>query len=201
METKIEFFNNPTHSTPAIHPKALQNMIGVDRVNYVGFFRSFLPPLLPHLEPYSTIDLPGNILGFPYSAPWASPLLPRQTRKMSQSGTLRSVLPRRIHQPHCQPGWAGGRAVTGYIGVFGDCTGFRFEKPRPGNPYRAWAAGSYRGFRGFISTTGNFFKIDHPYRLDQSGSQEKIFQRPKKTIKTPKTPFSQFNRGLLPRPG
>jgi hypothetical protein len=29
-----------------------------------------------------------------------------------------------------------------------------------------------------------------PYRLDQSGSPEKNFQRPKKTIKTPKTPFS-----------
>ena len=89
--------------------------------------------------------------------------------------------------------------MTGYIGVFGDCTGFRFEKPRPGNPYGAWAAGSYRGFRGFISTTGKFFKNDHPYRLDQSGSPEKIFQRPKKTIKTPKTPFSPSNRGpLLP---
>ena len=47
--------------------------------------------------------------------------------------------------------------MTGCIGVFMDPTGFRFEKPRPGNPRQAWAAGDYRGIRGFISTAGKFF--------------------------------------------
>ena len=79
--------------------------------------------------------------------------------------------------------------MTEDIGVLGDCMGFRFEKPRPGNPYGAWTAGSYGGFWGFISTTGKFLKNGHLYRLDQSGSPEKFFQRPKRTIETPKTPF------------
>jgi hypothetical protein len=68
-------------------------------------------------------------------------------------------------------------------------TGFRFEKPRPGNPCGAWAAGDYRGIRGFISTTRKFFKNNHPNQLDHQGHEKKYFQRPKKTLKPPKTPF------------
>jgi hypothetical protein len=80
--------------------------------------------------------------------------------------------------------------VTGYIGVFGDCRGFIFEKPHPGNPYRAWTACSYWGFGGFISTTGNFFKIDLLYRLVSIRvTRENNFQRLKRTIKPPETPF------------
>ncbi len=48
--------------------------------------------------------------------------------------------------------------MTTCIGVFMVPTGFRFEKPHPGNPCGAWAAADYRGFRGFISTAGKFFK-------------------------------------------
>ena len=70
--------------------------------------------------------------------------------------------------------------MTGYIGVFGDCTGFRFEKPRPGNPYGAWAAGSYRGFRGFISTTGKFFKMTIHTDWINQGHQKKFFSDRKK---------------------
>jgi hypothetical protein len=40
--------------------------------------------------------------------------------------------------------------VPGYIGVYGDCTGFRFEKPRPGNLYGAWAADDLGGFWGGV---------------------------------------------------
>ena len=47
--------------------------------------------------------------------------------------------------------------MTGCIGVFMVTTGFRFEKPRSGNPCEAWAAADYRGIRGFISTAGKFF--------------------------------------------
>ena len=46
--------NSPqsSQSTPAIHPKAPQNMIGVDRVNWVGLICNLLhPPLLPILFP------------------------------------------------------------------------------------------------------------------------------------------------------
>jgi len=45
---------------------------------------------------------------------------------------------------------ARGRAVTGYNGVLGDCTGFHFEKPRPGNLYETWTAGSYWEFGGLF---------------------------------------------------
>jgi hypothetical protein len=75
-------------------------------------------------------------------------------------------------------------------GVFGVYSGFLSEKPLPRNPCRAWAASHCRGIRGFISTAENYFKNEHPCRLDQSGAPEKFSQRPKKTIKTPKTPFS-----------
>jgi hypothetical protein len=43
---------------------------------------------------------------------------------------------------------------------------------------------------------GNFLKIDHLYRLDQSGSPEKIISATEKTIKTIKTPFL-LSGGLL----
>ena len=56
--------------------------------------------------------------------------------------------------------------MTGCIGVFMVSTGFRFEKPRPGNPCGAWAAGDYRGIRCFISTAGNFLKSDYLDHLD-----------------------------------
>jgi hypothetical protein len=103
--------------------------------------------------------------------------------------------PRGIHRPCRQSGWAVRRAVTGYIGVFTIPTGFRFEKPRPGNPYGAWAAGDHRGFWGFISTPGIFFKNDHSGYLNHQYPLKKYFQRPKKTIKTPNTPFSLSDRG------
>jgi hypothetical protein len=84
--------------------------------------------------------------------------------------------------------------MTGCIGVFMVPTGFRFEKPRPGNPCGAWATGDYRGIRGFISTTRKFFKNDHPDQLDHQGHQKKYFQRLKKTLKTPNTPFLPADR-------
>jgi hypothetical protein len=90
--------------------------------------------------------------------------------------------------------------MTGCIGVFMVSTGFRFENPRPGNPCGAWAAADCRGIRGFISTAGKFFKNNHLEYLDQldhQGHQEKYFQRPRKTLKTPNTPFSRSDRAPL----
>ena len=49
--------------------------------------------------------------------------------------------------------------MTTCFGVFIEPTGYCFEKPRLGNPCGAWAARDWRGFRGFISTAGKFFKI------------------------------------------
>jgi hypothetical protein len=75
--------------------------------------------------------------------------------------------------------------VTEYIGVSGDCTGFRFEEPHSGNPHRAWTAGCYRGFRGSISTTWKFFKIDHSHRqVSIRLTRINNFQRLKRPIKT-----------------
>jgi hypothetical protein len=45
------------------------------------------------------------------------------------------------------------------LGVAGDYRGFCFEEPHPGNLYETWTAGSYWGFGGFISTTGDFLKL------------------------------------------
>jgi hypothetical protein len=91
--------------------------------------------------------------------------------------------------------------MTGCIGVFMISTGFRFEKPRPGNPCGVWAAGNYRGIRGFISTAGKFFlKITiwiTWINLIIRVTKKKYFQRPKKTLKTPNTPFSRSDRALL----
>ena len=87
--------------------------------------------------------------------------------------------------------------MTTYIGVFMVTTGFRFEKPRSGNPCLAWAAVHYRGIRGFISTAGIFFKITICITWLTSITSittKKYFQRPKKTIKTPNTPFSRSDR-------
>ena len=84
--------------------------------------------------------------------------------------------------------------MTRGIGVFGVYSGFRFEKPRPGNPCGAWAVGDYRGIRGFISTAGKFLKNNHLDYLDHQGHQRKYFQRPRKTLKTPNTPFSRSGR-------
>jgi hypothetical protein len=87
--------------------------------------------------------------------------------------------------------------MTTCNGVFIVSTVFCFEKPRLGNPYEAWAAGDQRGFRGFISTAGKFFKNDYQVDKAHQGHQKKYFQRLKKTIKTPKTPFSQSDREPL----
>jgi hypothetical protein len=48
--------------------------------------------------------------------------------------------------------------MTTCIGVFMVSAGFRFEKPRPGNPCGVWAAADYRGIRGFISTAWKILK-------------------------------------------
>jgi hypothetical protein len=85
--------------------------------------------------------------------------------------------------------------MTTKTGVFEGCSGFLSENPRHRNPCRAWAAGSYRGIRGFISTPGKFFINDHSAYLDHQDPLKKYFQRPKKTIKTPNTPFSLSDRG------
>jgi hypothetical protein len=55
--------------------------------------------------------------------------------------------------------------------------------------------GDHRGFWGFISTPGIFFKNDHSGYLNHQYPLKKYFQRPKKTIKTPNTPFSLSDRG------
>ena len=81
--------------------------------------------------------------------------------------------------------------MTTCIGVFMVTTGFRFEKPRPGNPCSAWAAAHYRGIRGSILTAGIFFKnnhLDYLDRLDHQGHQEKIFSATEKNHKNPKYP-------------
>jgi hypothetical protein len=85
--------------------------------------------------------------------------------------------------------------VTGYIGGFGDYTGFRFEKPRPVIPCGAWAVGNYRGFWGFISTTGKFKKNDHSSYLDHHDPLKKNIQRPKKNHKNPKNPVFAIRPG------
>jgi hypothetical protein len=59
------------------------------------------------------------------------------------------------------------------IGVLRACSGFLSEKPRSRNPCGAWAAGSFRGFRGFISTTRKFFKYDHRGQMSYQGYQQK----------------------------
>jgi hypothetical protein len=101
--------------------------------------------------------LPGEFLGFPYSAPCPA-AIPRLSYPPPVSVWQPVKRSRRTHSPASSPVWmAGQRAVTGYIGDFGDCTGFRFEKPRPGNLYGAWAAGDLGGFWGFISTPRKFF--------------------------------------------
>ncbi len=79
---------------------------------------------------------------------------------------------------------------------FGDCSGIHFEKPRPPILYSVWAAGSYRGFGGLISTTGKYFKIDHLYRLVSIRVTSKNnFQRPRKPYKPPNPLF--YPAGLL----
>jgi hypothetical protein len=91
--------------------------------------------------------------------------------------------------------------MTGCIGVFIVPTGFRFEKPRSGNPCGAWAAADYRGIRGFISTAGKYFKNDHPDQLDHQG-HKKIFSATKKNPKYPKYPvFASRPREIDASPG
>ena len=90
--------------------------------------------------------------------------------------------------------------MTGCIGVFMISTGFRFEKPRPGNPCGAWAAADYRGIRGFISTAGKFFKNNHLDYLDQfdhQGHQKKIFSATEKNPKNPKYPVFTIRPGEI----
>jgi len=78
--------------------------------------------------------------------------------------------------------------MTGCIGVFMISTGFRFEKPRPGNPCGVWAAGNYRGIRGFISTAGKFFKNDHRGRMSNQKYQQLFFPATEKNHRNPKNP-------------
>ncbi len=90
--------------------------------------------------------------------------------------------------------------MTGYNGVWGIARGFPSEKPRPPIPYSVGAACSYRGFGGFISTTGKYFKIDHLSRLVSIRIIRKNkFQRPRKTIKPAKPRFC-YPPGLLMAP-
>ena len=74
--------------------------------------------------------------------------------------------------------------------------GIHSEKPRPGNPFVAWAAGNCRGFRGFISTAGKFFKNDHPDQLDHQG-HKKQFSATEKNHKNPKYPVLLSDRAPL----
>jgi hypothetical protein len=93
--------------------------------------------------------------------------------------------------------------MTGCNGVFMVPTGFHFEQSRPRNPCGAWAAADCRGIRGFISTTRKFFKNDIYIDWTSRSHQKKNFQRPKKTITIPNTPFSHQTGGhcLSPSPG
>ena len=76
--------------------------------------------------------------------------------------------------------------MTTCIGVFMVPTGFRFVKPHPGNPCGAWAAGEYRGIRGFISTAEDFFKNDHRDQMSNQGYQQKKSSGRKKPWKPQK---------------
>jgi hypothetical protein len=70
--------------------------------------------------------------------------------------------------------------ATSTIGVFGDYTGFLLENPRSAIPYTAWAAGDYRGIRGYISTPGKFFYLGHREQETYQDHPQKILQRLKK---------------------
>ena len=89
--------------------------------------------------------------------------------------------------------------MTTCIGVFMVSTGFRFEKPRSGNPCLAWAAGNYRGIRGFISTAGKFFKNNHLEYLDQleHKGHKKIFSATEKNHRNPKNPVFTIRPGEI----
>jgi hypothetical protein len=85
-------------------------------------------------------------------------------------------------------------------GVFIVPTGFRFEKPRPGNPCGAWAAADYRGIRGFISTAGKFLKnnhLDYLDQLDHLNYNKKIFSATEKNLKNPENPAFTIRPGEI----
>ena len=75
-----------------------------------------------------------------------------------------------------------------------DSTGIFSEKPRPANPYVAWAPGEQRGFRGFISILKNIFLYDKNYYLIGISSivisLETFYDRPKNPQKPPNPRFS-----------
>ena len=79
-----------------------------------------------------------------------------------------------------------------------DSKGIHSEKPRPANPYVAWAPAKGRGIRGFISIVGNNFLFDKNYYLigiiSIVISLETFFDGPEKSPKTPKTPVSATAR-------
>lgn len=89
--------------------------------------------------------------------------------------------------------------MTDCIGALMGPTGFRFEKPRPGNPCEPWGAADYRGIRGFISTAGKFFIkktiwITWITWINLIIRVTKKIQRPKNPPKTPETPFLRSDR-------
>jgi hypothetical protein len=55
--------NNPTNPSPDIYPKALQNISGVECVNYVGYILNFYPRDRPLLARNSAIYLPVKFEG------------------------------------------------------------------------------------------------------------------------------------------
>jgi hypothetical protein len=75
-------------------------------------------------------------------------------------------------------------------GVLRDSTGIRFEKPRPTNPYKTWDSDRKWGFRGLFITCGEFFYFLYFLKNSLYGYPPGFFfNGPKKSIKTPKTPF------------
>jgi hypothetical protein len=137
--------NNPTHSTdpsPGRLPQALPPHQHRRVVRFVGCIRGFYPGVDPILFPQHTTYLPANSEGSPYRPGLDTP---HYLDRYSHCTRLTLKI--------------GIEAETKKNGVLGVCSGFLPEKPRPRNPYRTWATGNYRGFWGFISTTGEFLKM------------------------------------------
>jgi hypothetical protein len=138
-------------------PSPCRDYNGVESPGPSGVGRVSTPGVWPHtFSQTQQYICPWKFWGFSYSAPCPCSVFLSYPPPASEWQSVKRS-PRGIHRPHCQSGWAGQRAVTGYIRAFGDCTGFRFEKPHPGNRCATWAADVLGGFWGFISTPGKFF--------------------------------------------
>jgi hypothetical protein len=139
-----------------MHPKPLQSLVGVEYVRFDGCKWGIYPGVHPILFPrscnISTREISGIFLK-------AHPALLPQLSTTSTRAAIREAFSPEASPAASPVGMAVGQAVTDYIGVLGDCTGFRFEKPPPGKPSGAWAAGDQRGPRDYFRED---LQYDHP---------------------------------------